>query len=380
MKSDSLAAMRQNAPSGSEGAVSFMPSARSDARWPEAILLTIALWLFVLLIFLPVIMDRHAGEGWMSVGLDVATVPLSMLLAMPLFALFRATLEWSSGVRVIVLLAGVIWVALTNTAIDLLYQGLVADNLHSAWSHLPSNLERGYSSALNYLLVFGVNLALFQVAFSRRWALTRERQLVDALSAAQAAQLAALRFQLNPHFLFNTLNSISALIVTRRNEDAERMTAKLSTFLRNSLMCDPAALVPLDEELALTEEYLEIESIRFGERLEIDIDCSPDAGAALVPSFLVQPLVENAIKHGVAPSRSPVTINIDASIEAGDLCISVENCVPADPMQTSFGAGVGLANVRRRLEAVYGCHASLVTETRDGRHSATICIPGIRTR
>ena len=357
-----------------------MPSARSDARWPEAILLTIALWLFVLLIFLPVIMDRHAGEGWMPVGLDIATVPVSMLLAMPLFALFRGTLEWSSGARVMVLLAAVIWAAATNTVFDLLYQGFVAANLHSAWSHLPDNLDRAYRSALNYLLVFGVNLALFQVAFSRRWALTRERQLLDALSAAQAAQLAALRFQLNPHFLFNTLNSISALIVTRRNEDAERMTAKLSSFLRNSLTCDPAALVPLDEELALTEEYLEIESIRFGERLDIDIDCSPEAGAALVPGFLVQPLVENAIKHGVAPSREPVTININASVEAGDLCISVENCVPKEPMQTAFGAGVGLANVRRRLDAVYGSHASLVTESRDGRHSATICIPGIRSR
>ena len=359
----------------------MMPSAKADARWLEAIALTVALWLFVLLMFLPVIIDRHPGEGIGSVALDGSTVLVSMVLAIPLFALFRATLEWSNGIRLAVLLAAVGMTALVQTLFDLMWTGWVASNLEASWEALPANLERRYSSLFNYMMVFGVNLALFQVAFSRRWALTKERQLIDAESAAQQAQLAALRYQLNPHFLFNTLNSISALIVTRRNSDAEEMTDKLSHFLRASLNTDPGEMVPLEEELALTEEYLDIEGVRFGDRLNVSIQCSPDAGAALVPSFLVQPLVENAIKHGVAPSREPVEIAISAEIEGRDLCIRVENdSVPLVHEARSGRTGVGLVNVRRRLEAVYGKKATLTTEALAGGFLATVCIPEIQPR
>jgi sensor histidine kinase YesM len=230
-------------------------------------------------------------------------------------------------------------------------------------------------------LIFGVNMALFQVSFARRAALKQELQLSQARSAAQQAQLAALRYQLNPHFLFNSLNSISALIVTKRNEDAERMTDKLSSFLRTSLNSDPGELIPLEDELSLTEEYLEIESVRFGERLNVNIDCAPGACEALVPSFLVQPLVENAIKHGVAPSREPVSINIHASVQDGELCIRVENCITDDAKANRAGVGasgrtgVGLNNVRRRLEAVYGKSATLEAAPDQESFVATICIP-----
>ena len=378
---DSLPPIVQSAPSMGKGASYFMPSARSDARWPEAMALTVALWLFVLVIFLPMITARHSEGDWTSIALDASTVIMSMALAMPLFALFRATLEWSNGVRLAVLLAAVAVVAIGNTLFDLIYTGWVAKNLEASWEALPRTIERGYGSALNYVLVFGVNLALFQVAFSRRWALTKERQLIDAEGAAQKAQLAALRYQLNPHFLFNTLNSISALIVTRRNEDAEQMTDKLSHFLRASLNTDPGEMVPLEEELALTEEYLDIEGVRFGDRLDVSIACAPEAGAALVPSFLVQPLVENAIKHGVAPSREPVHIAISAEVEGRDLCIKVENdSVPLVHEAQSGRTGVGLVNVRRRLEAVYGKRATLATEASPGGYTATICIPEIQPK
>ena len=361
-----------------------MPSASKQARWPEAILLTVALWLFVLLIFLPIIIDRHAGEGWSSVALDVSTIPVSMLFAMPMFAVFRKTVDWPQSMRALVLVATVIGTAIANTIFDLMFQAWVANHVLPAWSDLPTGLGRAYPSALNYTLIFGVNMALFQVGFARRAALKQELQLSQARSAAHQAQLAALRYQLNPHFLFNALNSISALIVTRRNEDAERMTDKLSSFLRTSLNADPGELVPLEEELALTEEYLDIESVRFGERLNVSVDCAPGACDALVPSFLVQPLVENAIKHGVAPSRAPVNIDIHATLEDGDLCIRVANCVSLDAEMKEVAkkvtgrAGVGLENVRRRLEAVYGKSATLTAAPDDGNFVATICIPNIR--
>ena len=386
---DSLAALRQDANWFTRGLQMMMPSVRNQARWPEAIVITVALWLFVALIFLPLIVKRHEGQGWDSVLLDLATIPVSMIFALPMFALFRKTLDWGQERRALVLVGTVILTAFSNVMFDLLFQAWVADHLESAWAQLGTDLSRAYPSFFNYILVFGINMALFQVSFSRRAALKQELQLSRARSAAQQAQLAALRYQLNPHFLFNALNSISALIVTKRNDDAERMTDKLSNFLRSSLNADPSELVMLDEELAITEEYLDIESVRFGERLNVNVNCAPDACEALVPSFLVQPLVENAIKHGVSPSRDTVDINIYAEVANGDLCIRVENSMSEEvastiPVLTSSKKvvrprqGVGLINVKRRLEAVYGTSATLSSETKDNRYIATICIPKIQ--
>jgi hypothetical protein len=381
---DSLPSLRQDDLVVSLGYRHFMPSASNQARWPEAILITVALWLFVLLIFLPIIIDRHVGEDWSSVALDTSTISVSMLFAMPMFAVFKKTVDWPQSMRAMILIATVIGTAIANTIFDLFFQAWIASNLVPEWSFLPSDIGRAYRSALNYTLIFGVNMALFQVSFARRAALKQELQLSEARSSAQQAQLAALRYQLNPHFLFNALNSISALIVTKRNEDAERMTDKLSSFLRTSLNADPGELVPLEEELALTEEYLDIESVRFGERLDVNVECAPGACEALVPSFLVQPLVENAIKHGVAPSRDPVRIDIQASVQGSELCIRVTNCVSADAesnqvrRQGSQRKGVGLMNVRRRLEAVYGKSATVVAEPVDNSFVATICIQNIQ--
>ncbi len=382
---DSFATLRQDKGWVAQGFKLVMPSFRKQASWPEAIIITVALWLFVTLIFLPLIVKRHAGEGWGSVALDVATIPISILFAFPMFAVFRKTLDWSQEKRALILVGMVILTAIANIMFDLVFQAWVANHLDTAWATLGTDLARVYPSFFNYILVFGINMALFQVSFSRRTALKQELQLTQARSAAQQAQLAALRYQLNPHFLFNALNSISALIVTNRNQDAERMTDKLSNFLRSSLNADPSELVMLDEELAITEEYLDIESVRFGERLNVNVDCAPGACEALVPSFLVQPLVENAIKHGVSPSRQSVDIDIHADVTDGDLCITVANCISEDAAEEearnkqAFGRkGVGLQNVRRRLEAVYGPAATLSAETKDGRYVATICIPKIQ--
>ena len=359
------------------GSSAFMPSKKSHVSWSEALLLSSALWLFMLLIFMPRIIQRH-GTDFGSIFMDSSTIVVSIGLAMLLFALFNATQRLPIGRRIGVLLGGTIAIALVQTVFDLIFTGWVAENIEESWYSLPRELNQAYEKAFRYLLVFLVNMALFQLTSARRREFIQDRQLSDARAAAQQAQLTALRYQLNPHFLFNSLNSISALIVTRRNEDAEKMTEKLSSFLRNSLSADPGRLVPLEEELSLIEEYLDIESVRFGERLDVEIECEPDAGAALVPSFIVQPLVENAIKHGVAPSRDPVRIRIGATVEGKDLCIEVENGTSPVLEEPSFGAGVGLKNIRRRLQAVYGRRASLDTEKRTDRFLARICIPEVQ--
>jgi hypothetical protein len=358
-----------------------MKSSKSHARWSDAIRSTVALWLFVLVVFLPRIIVLHAGESWTSVALDCATIIVSMCLALIMFALARETISMPRWSRLPLRAAAVLLFAALNVIFDVLYSGWIADNFVEAWRDLPADFGRRYNSLLNYVLVFGVNMALFHLNYARRAGLQQQRRLADANLAAQQAQLAALRYQLNPHFLFNALNSISALIVTKRNKDAEAMTDKLSSFLRSSLNADPAELVPLDEELALTEEYLAIESVRFGHRLGVAVHCQDDACHALVPSFLVQPLVENAVKHGVARSSAPVEIAIDAELSGGALRITVSNCLTeagGEELRGTQGAGVGLDNVRHRLQAVFGNRASLTAGPVGGRFVATIAIPDVK--
>ncbi len=353
-----------------------MQAERRDARWGEAVALTAALWLFVLLIFLPLILARHKGGDWSDVALDAGTIIVSFGLGLLLFALFRSVVERRPRLRALALVPAVAAAAIVNAAFDLVYTAWVAQHLESGWESLPSNLGRGYGAAFNYLLVFSVNVLLFQLSLSRRRALRIERQLAEARSSAQEAQLTALRYQLNPHFLFNALNSISALIVTYRNKDAEQMTDRLSSFLRASLACDPSALVPLGDEITLAEEYLDIEAVRFQGRLDVEISYAPEAGEVPVPGFLIQPLVENAVKHGVARSRTLVTIAVHAQVEGDEVHVTVENDVPAErEEQQPGGLGIGLANVQARLKSVYGDAASLTVATRPGSYCVSIALP-----
>jgi Histidine kinase len=380
MARDSLPAFRQDAIPTSRG-IAHVPSMKSHARWTEALRSTVMLWSFVLIVFMPLIIQRHSGESWTSIAIDCSTVLVSMGIAMVMFIASRETIGMGPLARLPLRAGAVLLAAWANITFDLFFQAWVADNLIEAWRTLPAGFQRSYSSMLNYILVFGVNMILFHVNYVRRASIMQARQIAEANMAAHQAQLAALRYQLNPHFLFNSLNSISALIVTGRNKDAEAMTDRLSSFLRSSLNADPSELIPLDEELALTEEYLEIESVRFGERLDVSVDCKADACAALVPSFLVQPLVENAVKHGVARSSAPVQIEIDAEISEGSLRITVANCLNAkaegDELRGNQGAGVGLENVRRRLQTVFGKRASLTAGPAGGRFVATIRIPEV---
>ncbi len=186
-----------------------------------------------------------------------------------------------------------------------------------------------------------------------------ERSAAIYRSQAQAAQLRALRYQINPHFLFNTLNSLSALVLRQRTEEAEQMIANLATFFRTSLTSDPAADVPLCDEIDMQRLYLDIEKIRFPERLSVVVDVPEELEDARVPGMILQPVVENAIKHGVARSSRPVTVTIRARASGDTMHLIVEDDADGDAVPAR-GNGVGLGNVRERLHTRFdgAAHAS----------------------
>jgi two-component system, LytTR family, sensor kinase len=181
-----------------------------------------------------------------------------------------------------------------------------------------------------------------------------ERSGAELRSAARAAELRALRYQVNPHFLFNTLNSLSSLVMTGRSHGAERMIANLSAFFRASLSGDPTQDVTLAEEISLQRLYLDIEAVRFPERLIVDIDYPPELGSSCVPGLILQPLVENAVKHGVSNNSRPVTITLRADVFEGALRLSVEDDGAPAGNGGANRTGVGLRNVCDRLAARYG--------------------------
>ncbi len=192
-----------------------------------------------------------------------------------------------------------------------------------------------------------------------------ERNAAAYRAQAQAAQLRALRYQINPHFLFNTLNSLSALVLRHRTEEAERMITNLATFFRTSLTNDPAADVALSDEIDMQRLYLEIERIRFPERLSVVIDVPEELEDARVPGLILQPLIENAVKHGVAHSSRPVTITIRARAFNDSVHLSVEDDANGGAFST-HGGGVGLSNVEGRLAARFDGAAHARHGLRDG--------------
>lgn len=203
-----------------------------------------------------------------------------------------------------------------------------------------------------------------------------ERTASRFAQAAQNAELRSLRYQVNPHFLFNTLNSLSTLIIKNQNDRAESMIQNLSTFYRTSLSNDPLEDVTLAEEVRLQKLYLDIEAVRYPKRLVVQIDIKNHLLGIRVPGLILQPLVENAIKYGVSRSSTPVTVSISARLTDNKLKICVKDDGEYFPDIADGGNGIGLANVRDRLETRFGSAASLTCQNfTDGGYEAVIIMP-----
>jgi signal transduction histidine kinase len=207
---------------------------------------------------------------------------------------------------------------------------------------------------------------------------------LKAQSVAHEAQLLMLRYQLNPHFLFNTLNAISTLILDRDADTANRMLSSLSAFLRHSLDADPHERVTLKQELEALELYLGIEKVRFSDRLKVRVDIASDVYGALLPNLLLQPLIENAIKYAVSRQINGGTIEIRAERVGDDLHLSVLDDGPgfaAGIEALPSGRGVGLRNTRDRLQVLFGSRQSFTFGNRSDQVAGAsgaivqICLP-----
>ncbi len=245
-------------------------------------------------------------------------------------------------------------------------------------------LRYGADTAVTWLFFFAAWSAFYLAALSQAQALRAQRRLAVAERAAQAAQVRALRYQVNPHFLFNTFNSLSSLIMTGKPDKAESMLLALSTFFRASLSLDPAADVTLADEIGMQRLYLDIEKVRFPKRLKVEIDVPESLESVRLPALLLQPIVENAIKYGVSASRGTVVLRIAAiPLGTGRMRLDITNqplsaSAPASHTANDIheGTGVGLVNVCQRLEARFGARASCTYgPTKDGGFLVSITLP-----
>jgi signal transduction histidine kinase len=254
------------------------------------------------------------------------------------------------------------------------------------WAHAtfyrPGSMPSGIGFFGAILLDFALLAAWSSLYYGINFYLMLEEQ-TDALSRlenqASSAQLAMLRYQLNPHFLFNTLNSISTLVLLKQTDRANAMLSRLSSFLRYTLVNEPTAQVTLAQEVETLKLYLEIEKMRFEDRLRPHFSVDPAVSQARLPSLLLQPLVENAIKYAVTPKEEGADIAVEARLAGGRVQITVSDTGPGlndGPVRPNYSTGVGLANIRDRLQQAYGGdHRFEIQSDRGGGFGVMIEIP-----
>ena len=262
-----------------------------------------------------------------------------------------------------------VWLALTRGWIAVL-------SLTAAFAPAAERYEQQqpFMFAIGVLL-FLLSLAVHYVLLAFETAREAERRQLELEIPTRDAELRALRAQIDPHFLYNSLNSISALTGSDA-PGARRMCLLLGDFLRQTLDVSARQRIPLADELAMAERYLHIEQVRFGSRLRVERRLDDDASRCLVPPLLLQPLVENAVTHGIARMLEGGLIRLDASRTNGRLAIVIENPCDAEPGSVAARAGgMGLDNVRNRLEAMFGREARMDTRTEAGLFRVELELP-----
>ncbi|MBV8549775.1 MAG: histidine kinase [Acidobacteriaceae bacterium] len=296
------------------------------------------------------------------------TIPTTILLAV------LCTSAWFVA-RSLPLRSAPAWKLLVNQTLAAVCASAVVLVFGHHWVELLSRFFPGlimrFKASLPILTAMTWLIYLLAVALCHLWIAIESSRRAEILS--REAELRALKAQINPHFLFNSLNSISAL-TSADPAKARDMCIRLSDFLRSSLRLGERTSIPFGEELALTKSYLDVEQVRFGQRLRVTQDFDAGCADCDVPPLLVQPLVENAIKHGIAMLSEGGEIAMTGQRNDHHLRVTVEN--PFDPDAPVMGkSGFGLVNVRNRLEARYGSAAKLEVQVDQRRYRVVLSLP-----
>lgn len=320
---------------------------------------------------------------------NISQSVVGLLLTLPLRWCFKSVWSWPVAQRFILAVIATIFFSMLWAVLRLLLfmlmtqeQNLWAD--YGGWV-FPSIFVFFTWSALYHGIKYYQLLQQQREAMLVLESQQRQRalQLVRAKAEVKDAQLQLLRYQLNPHFLFNTLNSVASLVSAERTEDAKTMLSRLGDFLRYSLDAGEDMLIPLDKEFWALSQYLMIEQVRFSDRMTLKLDVPANLESLLVPNMLLQPLAENAIKYAIAPSESGGTIRVSAQLRDSRLVLSVEDSgserlgVSSDTLELSeSGAGIGLRNTRERLKNLFSNDFELlVTDSPLGGLCFSVAIP-----
>jgi two-component system, LytTR family, sensor kinase len=316
---------------------------------------------------------QYVGDFFYAYGSSESWGPLILIaaaagfvLSAPMRYIYRRLWgETPRSIVAVVLFTCYVTALMLRLVINLFYRELMAPDweIQSRFELFGGALSTAYLLLCWSVLYFGIKFYE-----SKR---QQEEAMLKAVALAQEAQLKMLRYQLNPHFLFNTLNAISTLILDNQNRKANHAVARLSEFLRYTLDQDPMKKVTLRQELEALDLYLGTERLRFGERLRLEYAIEEPALAALVPSLLLQPLLENSLKYAVSAREQGGGIRIEGRTREGLLELSVIDDGPGLPegAPPSDRRGVGLTNTRERLKVLYG---------ESCRFSVMNCHPGLR--
>lgn len=306
----------------------------------------------------------YGHYGWIHVSHTLLQGLMGLCLALPLRSFYLYIWNKPLFLRGCLSLLGLVVVAAVWTVLRMITfiwisseENVWAD--FGGWYFGGIFIFLGWGSLYHGIRYFHLLLSEHEMKLIAESAATTEQiKRLRAESVARDSQLMMLRYQLNPHFLFNTLNAINALVRTKEAEKAQRMIVQLSQFLRYSLDNNPDMKIALESEIDALMLYLEIEKTRFGDRLQLDFQVEESAKRALVPSLLLQPLVENSLKYAIAKSESGGTIKLRALVEDGRLILELGDTGSPGGIETSKiksqnGRGIGVRNTTDRLKALY---------------------------
>ncbi len=266
-----------------------------------------------------------------------------------------------------------------TTWLDFAFNPYARSTSPGTFAHLW--FDKFYNGILSFLVLYAAIVAVSYVLDSKERLALQRTETARLNELLSKAQLDALRRQIEPHFLFNTLNAVAGLVREGRNDAAVGMIAGLSDFLRRVLQDSNAQQVPLGEEMEFAQKYLDIQKVRFAERLQLSVDVPRELYPAQVPSLILQPMVENAVKHGIAKRAQGGAIRIAASRSDGVLTLSVSNDGPSLPVDWDAdgemaGSGIGMSNVRTRLQSLYGDAFELSMRNQDaGGVEVSVSLP-----